>query len=140
MLRAFTFKEKIKQLQQALSRAQDEIKHLRTTSQQKLQEMDNTIAIKSAEEIQLKERLENSKKKYEEEIASLRQALKGMCKMVLFCDCLIMPCIVTIEESEADKLHLERELLKLKTSGRARSPSLETSMLQVSPARISDRE
>jgi len=36
-----------------------------------------------------------------------------------------------MEDSEAQKLHLERELLKLKTSGRARSPSLETSMLQV---------
>lgn len=41
-------------------------------------EKDTAIARKSAEEIQLKEQLEKSKKKYEEEIASLRQALKGV--------------------------------------------------------------
>ena len=74
----FPFKEKIKQLQQALSRAQDEIKHFKTTSQHNLLEKDSTIARKSAEEIQLKEQFEKSKKKYEEEVASLRQALKGM--------------------------------------------------------------
>ena len=72
------FKEKIKQLQQALSRAQDEIRHLKTTSQKNLQEKDSTIAKKSVEEVQLKEQFEKSKKKYEEEIASLRQALKGV--------------------------------------------------------------
>ena len=65
-------------MQQALSRAQDEIKHLKTTSQHNLMEKDSAIARKSAEEIQLKEQFERSKKKYEEEIASLRQALKGM--------------------------------------------------------------
>ena len=43
----------------------------------------------------------------------------------------IVFCTVMLEESEAEKLRLERELLKLKTTGRARSPSLETSMLQV---------
>lgn len=72
------YKEKIKQLQQALSRAQDEIRHLKTTSQQNLEEKDTAIARKSAEEIHLKEQFESSKKKYEEEVASLRQALKGV--------------------------------------------------------------
>ena len=69
--------EKIKQLQQALSRAQDEIKHLKTTSRHHLNEKETAIARKSAEEIHLKDQFENSKQKYEEEIASLRQALKG---------------------------------------------------------------
>lgn len=72
------FEEKIKELQQALSRARDEIRHIKATSQQSLQEKDTIIARKSAAEIQLKEKLEFNKKKYEEESASLRQALKGV--------------------------------------------------------------
>ena len=78
LVNSLLLKEKIKQLQQALSRAQDEIRHLKTTSQQNLEEKDTAIARKSAEEIHLKEQLESSNQKYEEEIASLRQGLKGV--------------------------------------------------------------
>jgi len=52
--------------------------HFKSTSSASIQEKESTIAKKAAAENNLKQQLDNSKRKYEGEMANLRHALKGM--------------------------------------------------------------